>query len=398
MALGVKGSYFLKVKFGEELIPLNPSLIEEFTIVQDMNKFLPSFHIALSDSSGDITHLAPSDSSVTRISVEIGRNVEAEPENSFDFVVFRKKPKSEFSAAAIYDVAGLLDIADPLFGPNYTRSFTNQTVKDVLEYVAKEELLVDSVDISSALDFEKLIVQPIWSNAQLINDLKKRLMGSNNESAYKCIIRRKNRKTEFVFRSIDELCKYQQPIAKFIVNDEPYKDYNPVVDYSIYDNYKMIGIFGSKKQEYGYYDYYTSKFVINNETYSDFFSLSKYLMIDGNDSEESNGLFDLGRNNEFTNNFKENVRSSYHNRLVDLVKMWIVTTGNPNIVPGHLIQLLFGSGLHAGNPASYQYSGYWLVEKVVHTFDDAFRTKLLLTRGGVDTDINTTLLPATKKK
>jgi len=398
MAVGVKGNYFLRLKFGENLVPLDPSVINEFTIIQDMNKFLPSFRISLSDSSGSVTHTTPSDKNVTDVRVEIGKNAEKEPDNSFDFSVFRKFPTNEAAVASIYDISGLLDTAETLFAPNYCRSFTTKTVKQILEDIALNELGCDTVDVSPSLAYVKMVVQPDWSNAMLINDLKQRLIGTNDESNFRCIIRRLNQKTEFIFKSIGELCEFQQPVARYVVADEPYEDYLPVFDYEIFDNYKMLRIFGSKKQEYQYFDYYNTEFVTSEEVYSDVYSLSKYFLIDSNDPETSDNMSDFGVNNDFTRDYKGNVRSSYHARIMSLVKMWITVWGNPDIAPGHLILLLFAQGLQTGSPESYQYSGYWLVEKVVHSFGDTFRTKLLITRNGIDTNLDTTLLVAGKKK
>jgi len=78
--------------------------------------------------------------------------------------------------------------------------------------------------------------------------------------------------------------------------------------------------------------------------------------------------------------------------------MWITTIGLSNMTPGKVVQVFFPHGADAGNLYSYQYSGYWLVERVVHNIGDTFMTKLLLTRNGLDTDKETTLLKSTNKR
>ena len=83
---------------------------------------------------------------------------------------------------------------------------------------------------------------------------------------------------------------------------------------------------------------------------------------------------------------------------MDLVKMWITTQGIPNIVPGQVIQTFLSFDQEGGQLASYQFSGLWLVERVVHNFGDHFLTKLLLTRSGIDTDVDNTLLAASNAR
>ena len=121
-------------------------------------------------------------------------------------------------------------------------------------------------------------------------------------------------------------------------------------------------------------------------------------MIDKSDPLDNNQKNDTGRGNAFTTDFMGPIKSSYGNRLINLVKMWITTQGLPNAVPGQTVQVFFPHGATGEDLYSYQYSGYWLVERVVHNFGDAFITKLLLTRHGLDTDKETSLLPAIKKK
>lgn len=396
--LGVKGNYLMQLQFGDTIIDVDPSTIAEFTIVQDINKYLPTVRINIADSSGTLTHTTPFDKNMNRVHIEIGRDISEAPQNSFDVVVFRRFPISQFGAAVTYDVVGLLNTADALFGPDYCRGWKDKTIKEIMEYIATEELLCDVTDVSPSLDYKKVVVQPHWNNAQLLNDLTGRLIGKNDESAFKCFIRRKNRKTEFVCRSLGELVATQQPVAKFIINDEPFEDYLPVYEYEIFDNYKIFGIMGSKRQEYGYYDYYNSRWINASEQAESLLSLSEYFMIDGSDGLFSDTITELGRNHEFTRDHRGAVRRVYHDRLMGLVKMWILVWGNATIMPGDLVQILFGQGVDSGNIATYQYSGYWLVERVVNMFGDTFRTKLLLTRNGLDTDVDTSLLKAPRRK
>jgi hypothetical protein len=391
---GIKDQYFLRLKFGEDDIPINSSIMNIFSIIQDSNKFLPSAQISLKDSSGILTHMVPSDSRMNKVRVEIGYGMEDKPANSFDFSVIRRKPRGQTTDSATLEINCLLNTADYLFGKSSCRSF-NGSIKDTLTSIAINDLKLDEVDISPSLDYSKLIIQPHWTISQLLLYLEERLEGKEGETGYKCFIKRDNHKSILVFRTLDELIAKKR-IYKFIVNQEAIEDNIPVLSYSIFDNYKMFGLFSSKKQAYGYFDYTNSEYVTGENDALDSLALSKCFLIDKDDSETSDRIINTGTNSDFTNNFTGLTNNNYKNRLNGLLKMWITTPGMANLTPGQTVQVAFGRG--TGMIEEYQYSGYWLVERIVHSFGDTYLSNILLTRNGVDTREKTTLLEATTLK
>lgn len=392
------GNWQVVLKFGDDVVGLSPSGISEFTIIQDMNRLVPSFRIALKDPIGGFTHIIPFDRGMSRVSISLGRAdaVKQPPSNSFDFIVYRRHPDNIQGTQSYYDIMGLLT-AGKAFSPEYCRAW-NDPVSTILATIAAE-LETDLTEISPALTTKKNIVQPRWTNVQLLNYLKENLADDSGNAAFVSFIKKKEGKSTFVFKTRFELMQ-NAPEYSFIVDQDAVEDYKPILDYTIYDNYKVLGIFGSKKQGYSYFDYYNDAYVEGEEQAVDSFSLSDYFLIDKGDSEDSHMISNTGRSNEFTLDFEGKVKSNYHNRLANLVNMWITTWGLPNIVPGTVVKVLFPQGL-VTTPEymfSYQYSGYWLVERVVHSFVETFRTRLLLTRQGMDTDKDTSLLAATRKK
>jgi len=385
--------YHLLVKFGEVVVPVTTNNLRELTIVQDLNAFLPEFRLRLKDVSGSLTHVIPSDKNINDIFIEIGSSPSGIDKNSFQFVAYDKKPIGDQSnPSTMYDVTGLLDIP-MMFAPSRSRAHSGN-ISSSLSSVALSEFQVDSTEISPSLAYSKTLLQPQWSNIQFLKWLRENVIGRNSEYGFKCFIKRENSKTVFVFKSLKELT--EEPISyKFVVNAEASHDYLPVFKYSIFDYYKLYGSFASKKQEYGYFDYDTSEFVTREEQSQDYTSLADYWLIDGNDSEDSDAIVDLGRSNSFTSDFGGRVKSSFSNRLMSLAKMWITTIGTSGAVPGQIVQIFFPHGSRSGGLYSYQYSGYWLVERVVHNIGEVFITKLLLTRNGVDTDKSTTLVKST---
>jgi hypothetical protein len=392
----LKGNYLLKCDFGGVNVNINSQNIIEFTILQDINKFLPEIRVQFADPQGIMTHLIPYDKGMAKMTVQINKSIKGVEStyNDFDFAVFRRQPEGQFGPSAHYDIRGLMDM-EPLFAPNYSRAW-NQSIKTTVQAIATE-LGCNNAEISAGLDYAKLIIQPSCTTIELLEMLKRILIGSSGEGAFHIFVKRQNGRSTLVCKSMEDLFRANVKY-KFIVNDVPVKDYFPIVDYEVMDNYKLFGIFGGKQQDYSYFDYYNSQFVQSNIDAQSFFSLTDYFLIDGDDIVQGDTIQETGSSNEFTRDFQNIVKANYYRRLNSLVKMWVMTWGLPNIAPGDVVQVLFAQGQVSGSLQSYQFSGYWLVERVVHMFSDTHRMRLLLTRNGVDTDRPTTLLKAKQKK
>lgn len=390
------GAYHLQIKFGDSLVPITTTNLKELTIIQDLNKFLPTFRLRVNDTSGVLTHIMPFDKNMGNVQIELALNATSADRNSFNFLVYIRQPEGDqHTPSSLYDITGALDIP-LLFNPSYSRGFSG-SIKENLENLALDSFLVDKTEVSSSLDYNLNLIQPTWTNAQFLNYLKKHIVGKNGEYGYKCNIFVKDYNKVFQLKSLNELINI--PISyKFVLNDEAYHDRLPIFNYYIFDNYKMYETFGARKQKYSYFDYENSEFVKSEESINDYLSLTDYFLVDGGDSLDSNEINNTGHTNDFEQVFKGRVKGDYSNRLNSLVKMWITTQGLPNIVPGQTIEIFFPHGAVGNNLYSFQYSGYWLVEQVIHMCGDAFYTKLLLTRNGLDTDRATTLLKASNKK
>lgn len=386
------GNYSVTLKFGDEVVQLNPMTSEKFVITQDMNSLLPRLDLRFKDPAGVLTHVIPFDRNMSRIRVEINSKDGEEIVNSFDFIVFRRMPQAAFTTSAYYEVSALLDV-DKVFSPSYCRSF-DQSIKTTLGEIAQDELGCERMEIENSLDYAKHLIQPSWNNTQFFNWLKANLIGRNDEYGYKIFIRMKDNYRNFVAWSLRDMF-FGEPVYKFVIADKPYEDLFPVYDYEAYDNYRYFGAFGSKAQNYGYFDYTNSEFAEGDLSIDDFMSLTRYHMIDQADSDESASVNIGNRSNEFTSDFKGPMMARYYGRMSGLSKMWILTNGIENISPGDMVSVFFPQGAKSTSDVfSYQYNGNWLTERVVHDFGHTFRTRLLLTRNGLDTDKDTTLVPA----
>jgi len=389
--LELRGNYMLNLEFGPTNVGISFGNIKEFTIIQDMNKFLPSFRIKLMDAEGVATHVNPFDAAMSRVSVQFGKSAASTEQNQFDFMVYRRHPNAYFSTGVEFDIVGLLDM-EALFAPQHTRDAASIT--ELLTTIATE-LKCDKTDISAGINNDLLAIQPQWDNAMYLTWLKQNL-GTDDNTGYHIFVKVVDDESTFVCKSSQELAKGSVKY-NLVVNDEPMENYFPVFTYNIIDNYKVYGLFGAKEKTFQYFDYNTGELVDDTVGLDNYLSLTDYFAIDANDSVESSTPY-FGRNNEFAQDFHGRALAGYHKRITGLVKMWVLTVGLPNAAPGDVVRLLFGQGVATGELFSFQYSGYWLIERVVHSFGETHRTKFLLTRNGLDTDKGTSLIPAVRRK
>lgn len=393
-------NYFLSCKFGDKVLPLEVPNLRELTIVQDMNKFLPEFRMKIVDATGQLTHLSPIDDSMGKVSIGFAQDSSADVQNYIDFDAYMYLPEGRQSTpASTYDIEGLLSVSD-LLTTDYSRGF-NGSIQETIQLIA-DELAIDFTDISPSLSYKKNLIQPYWNNIQFLKYLKERIIGSDGEWGFKSFIRVFQSRKTLVFKSMAEMMV--SPVAyKFILCDRGYKDQLPIFNYNIFGNSKIYTSFAGKAQSYTYFNYDTEVIEDKKSYAEDYESLAQYFLIDSSENESSNYLNKLGRTNDFDKAttdeyFQGYVKNNYGNRLMDLVKLWITTQGIPNICPGQIVQVFFPYGQDSNQIASFQYSGYWLVERVVHNMGTHFLTKLLLTRNGIDTDLGSTLLSSSYYK
>ncbi len=388
-------NYHLDVKLGVDRLPLSEH-IEEFYIVQDLTKFLPSFRLRLRDADGFLSHLVSFDKKANTLTVILGSGSVVEGATEYKFDIYRRFPTSN----DVYDIEGLLAI-DGLFSPPRTRGLSG-VIRDNLSSIALDELELDGADISASLDYSKNIVQPSWSNAELFRYLEGNLLGLQDAAGYFCYVCCKKKKRILTFKTIKDF--YSQPVKYNFVNTfDPQRDDQsgnisyPIFEYKAYDNYGVVG--SMKKQSYAYFDYANSEFTVdsisvkdNADSMDDYYSLTKYFLIDKDDIESSGVGMRAGRGTDFSSDFKGRIKGDYHKRLNSLSKFWITSLGLEDIYPGDIVRLQF-----LNDPAmmmSYQYHGFWMVERVIHMLGRQFGTRLLLTRNGMNTLESTSLVQA----
>jgi hypothetical protein len=391
MSLGISGQYVLSVKFGDQEIPVNASNLKQCTVIQDIRKLLPEFRFIMKDTSGILSHVMPFDKKMSRLSFKISTAVEDPKMDFYDFTVYRRELVADGLANGDYDIRGLLDV-EGLHSPNWIRSF-NGTVTSTIQQLGAE-LGITKYEISSSLNIKKTIIQPNWTNGQLLKYMANTLTASNLEANFRVFVKVVNNTKILVFKSLRDLIN--APLkAKYIFSDKLFEDYKPAYNYEILDNYKFLGLLGCKKQKFTYFDYETGTFTLEQDDLSDIIGLSEHHLVDKSDPEDGLSYDSLGRSNAYHEKFIGSVHSTFETRINDLVKMWITVDGDLSLKLGDIVRVLFPQGFESGKLFSYQYAGYWLVERISYHFDDSFRMSLLLTRNGVELETKTSLVPAT---
>jgi len=394
------GNYQINIKFGDVLVPILPQMIEKVTITQDIDRIFSTFKLAVKDASGLLGDIIPFDKSLNNMNIEISRGANPDDFNNFSFYVKRRNHSSD----KLYEVEGLLNV-DGLLSPSWKRALTG-SIKSNIEEIANNELNINKTEVGASLNYNKTVLQPSWNNAKLFRYLSNNLVGSNNEGGYYCFIKNIRGEKVLVFKSIDEL--FLSPTTyKFIVAHKQYETktvegaaevFYPISEYMIYDNSQFMSEFAAKSQQFKYFDYDTGEYIEDSVSIEDCPALPEHFLIDNDNTSEGSILLNLGRSNEFTSNFQGKIRNSFYKRTTEFIHMWISTWGLENISPGDIVQVVFDEALQRGKFFLYQHSGYWMVKRVVHVISTSFMSNLLLTRCGIDTDIDTTLIEAPKQK
>ena len=105
LILEVVGNFYLRINFGDQIVPIQPGMIREVSITQDINSFLPTFRIAIQDTGNYLTNIIPYDKSLNTVNIEIGKTIFSNDLNLFNFRVLRRTP----TADGIYEISGILE-------------------------------------------------------------------------------------------------------------------------------------------------------------------------------------------------------------------------------------------------------------------------------------------------
>jgi len=379
------GNYYISLKMGDVDVPISPQMIDSIVVTTDMDRLLPTFRITVKDATGLLGEVIPYDKNLNEVELGFARGDNPDDVNTFKLLVKRRKPDSDKK----YQIEGVLNVPSLLTDVRH-RSLTGN-IKSNIELLAREDLGINSTEIGQSLNYDKTLIQPGWTDAKLLRYLFKNISGKNGETCYYCFIKNVRGVQTLVMKSLDELLS--GPVkSRFIVSHKQYEDLFPIVEYKIFDNSQLIVDLGAKNQTFGYFDYNSGKYVYDSLSIDDCPALAEKTLIDNNNGNDSVFVSSLGRTNGFTTDFHGRVGGSFYDRANGLINMWISTYGMEQVSPGYVVNVIFGESLVGESLFLYQHSGYWLVKRASHVLSSSFMTNLLLTRNGIDTSLDTSLI------
>ena len=384
----LQGNYYLNLNIGGADLPISPGSIKELTITQDIDRLLPTFRMALNDATGNLGNLVPYDSLLNKVRIDIARfdpgNI-----NVFNFSVKRRL----YGDDSTYEVVGTLNTPD-LIKPSHYRALPGN-IRSTIQTIAGEMgIPVKNTEIDPSLDYDKVILQPGWTNGKLLTYLKNNAEGKLKEGGYYAFIKNVHGAPTLVFKSVNAL--YGTPIKhKLIVGPYETLDLLPVISYEVRNDSAKINDFAGEVLVYGYFDYDTGKQVESSISIDEAPAITPNFLVNRGDISQMSLNTATGRSNGFTETFDGMHRNAYYSKLGASVHMWATTWGSEHIAPGDTVLLVYSESMEQSDFFSFQHSGKWMVKRVVHTIGDTFTTNLLLTRSGIDTQFANSLHPAT---
>ena len=398
-SIGLGGNYLLTLSIGEVPVALSPTSFTSLNIIEYLDRPLPYFDITFNDAAGVLTHTLVLDSAWNTIKLMFANAMKPADKKWMTFRIYRRKPMSITGMSSAIQLTGFLDIPN-MFSPRYERGWADKSVAVILREIM-EDLKLTEEDFDPDLDKTKIsIVQPEWSNSLFLKYLSASLLSKEKSSGFFSFIdspaqsaTSKTAKSRLVFRSLASLLEESNKYD-FVYSGVPQKDALPIYSFQAVDNFEVLNTLGVGKQLYSYFDYENGE-AVDAElglTEAGFKSLAQYYSYDPQIGTEGLRKF-YGRTNAFESDYDAWIKGPYEKKVNTLGQLWVNTMGVTDIRCGDIVKVVFLA--NAKSLASCQYSGYWLVLRIIHHFADTYETRLLLTRSGVNTDVETRLTKAT---
>lgn len=274
-----------------------------------------------------------------------------------------------------------------------SRSWNNMSISDVVTDILEEcGFLKVVVERTPA---KQTIVQPNWSNYQMLKWLAPRAVNVNGDSAYDFVA---GMDGSFIFQSHNTFLN-QAPFTTLYlkgrgatnINIYGVKFKNKFMEKT--NRSPALGVHSS------YFDYHKGAFVTadTNITQVNQAQLSDWTSIP-NDLIQVAFTFHNGQDV----NTQTVVKSIITTATKDVTQLEFQMLGNHRLKVGQVVNIVMNTGEHVTNSVNEFFSGYWLVDGITHVVDMAntvFNTKVHVARAGMNgTNITNMAKTATGKK
>ena len=387
----VKGNYYLRLKIGSMDILAGAGNLYTLQIFQSIDRLVPYMHIELQDTGGILTQLSVGDENDSIITIGV-KEANASMADEYSFKIIKRDSIGNPSDS-VFSIYAILNSVR-LYKPSYCRGFVGYTLDSILNKI-KSETAADDIVIDSTIKRRINIVQPNKPNAWFLNYLSNVLYGDSGEGAYFINYILDSGKVKLRCVSLNYFLT--QPVKKkFVLNHDYYEDASPVFDYEFVEDATAISLFGTGKQKYRYFDFDNGEYRSGDLTINNvgLLSLTPYFLVEENDILSSYDYV-FGRNTDIIN-ARYKAEGRYRKKLMSLSQLWVTTMGDTSLLPGDIIEIDCLQGLLREDPQIWRMSGKWMIRRIIHVVDNEFYTRLLLTRAGIETDVNAGLVEGTR--
>ena len=273
---------------------------------------------------------------------------------------------------------------ESLFKKNESRSWKKKKYSEVVEDIVKE-IGIEVYDIEDTKE-KYDVIQPNWTNAQMLKWLTNRSVNSEGIGGYVYFFRLDG---TFVFKSLHSL--YGEPAVMDMHFAGTTRDKTGFTNLTIDNNYMPTLNSGGFGIKYEHFDYDTKTYITGEKKITDIDErqLSDWYYIPEKHNSPDK-LYYGGRDMD-TESVSENAILSSSNSVQ---RATVGLSGTTTLKIGDIINMIIpiSNKLIINNPMINQtHSGHWMIWKIVHMFDmeaETYETKLFISRSGINGEVN----------
>lgn len=350
--------------------------LKGITIIETITSGSPMFILTFMDGQGDLitnTYISPNDIYY----LTLGNTADTAQKNSFSLSTNAAKSTNMHTTNTDNSIIFVSDKWEKMFKDTFSRSWRDDYYSTVASDIASEvgfkKINVEQTDIKHN------VIQPYWTNYQLLKWLMNHAKNSEGISGYDMLFYING---DFGFKTYNSLFA-QKPYDSYIIGENS-TQHKPILGFNIKQDYMPTLLQGGFGETYTYFDFESGEFVtgqakqsqMNQTQLADWFFLSQ--------AQETAPKQVYGARDTEVGNMAENRVTSVTNAVQ---KMNVTIYGDPLIHIGDIINLIIHPNGDNSKIINEYYSGYWMISKVTHDIDfknHQYITRLELSRSGIN--------------
>jgi hypothetical protein len=258
-----------------------------------------------------------------------------------------------------------------------SRSWSSVYYSDVVQQIA-EECGFTNIDVEKT-DEKVDVIQPNWSNYQMIKWLAKHAKSAEGITGYEILAKLDG---SFSFKTYNTLFK-QAPLKNLYLSTTQVGD-NMLYGLNTVQQYAPLIKNGAAGQHYVYFDYDNKQFVTGNKTLSSTkqAQLSDWFFV-SQDHDIAYKNFFGGRDIKT----EDVVESKIAGMANSIQEIRTTIMGDVKLHIGDIVNVVLAPSKKSTKPINEMYSGYWMISQVTQIVDfgaKQVRTDLRLMRAGLN--------------